>query len=371
MENIEKYKINFLCEFVDKDLELEFLNNEMRRYAKIIGPVTIIFGIIYMMFFISDYFTIENSKSIMIIFLIRALFLFVSVVVYIAVKKIDNYVNLAYLISFYELLAIIAFIVILYQYEFLTVLSFFSVVAMMLAIYIIPNKLINSLFIATVLSLSFFIFPAKNIAGIDTAVFLKIIAYDLIILVYCNIGSFLTNFYKRKQFADSRELLRVSITDTLTGIYNRAKFNEELNRWIEYCRRYENPLSLVIFDIDDFKKVNDNHGHFIGDHVLQSIALLIKDIIRNTDIFARWGGEEFVILFPNTEIQQAVEITERIRIFIEKSKYDKVENVTCSFGLVTLRKDEDAESFLKRADNHLYNAKNYGKNIVISEACII
>jgi len=368
VEDIRKYEISFFGEFVDKDLERDFFDYDMRRYANVVGPVALIFGVIYMLFFISDYFAIENPFSFIIILVIRAIFLIASVVVYSAIKRINNYANLAYLITAYEILAIIGFLVIVGYYKSLTLLLFLSVMAMTLAVYITPNKFIYTQIIAAFLNLSFLIFYAKHIEGMEISMFFKIVAYNLIILIYCNIGAYLTNYYKRKQFLDSKELLRVSITDPLTGIYNRVKFNVELNQWIDYCNRYGNPHSLVMFDIDDFKRVNDGFGHLMGDHVIQNIALTIKKVIRNTDIFARWGGEEFVILLPNTDIYQAMEITNRMRICIQNNKYDKVENITCSFGLVELRQNENAESLLQRADKYLYEAKACGKNAVVCEA---
>jgi diguanylate cyclase (GGDEF)-like protein len=367
VENIRKHDISFLGEFVDKALEEEFFDYDMKRYAKFIGPVSLIFGAIYMMFLISDYFAIKNPFSFMVILIVRTLFIVMSVVIYLAVKKINDYTKLAYLITVYEVLAIIGFLVIIEHYKSLTLLLFFSVMAITLAIYIIPNKLIYSQIISVLLSLTFFIFYAKHIEGIEASVFLKMVAYNFIIIIYCNIGAYLTNYYKRKQFIDSRELLRVSITDSLTGIYNRAKFNDEINQWIDYCNRYETPLSLVMLDIDNFKRVNDCYGHLIGDSVIQNIASTIKKAIRNADIFARWGGEEFAILLPNTDIHQTMEMMERVRICIQNSKYNKVENITCSFGLVTLRKNENAESLLQRVDKLLYIAKDAGKNAVVGE----
>jgi diguanylate cyclase (GGDEF)-like protein len=367
VEKIRKRDISFLGEFVDKALEKEFFDYDMKRYAKFIGPVSLVFGAIYMMFLISDYFAIKNPFSFMTILIVRTLFIVMSVVIYLAAKKINDYTKLAYLITVYEILAIIGFLVIIEHYESLTLLLFFSVMAMTLAIYIIPNKLIFSQIISVLLSLSFFIFYAKHIEGIEASVLLKMVAYNFIIIIYCNIGAYLTNYYKRKQFIDSRELLRVSITDSLTGIYNRGKFNEEINKWIDYCNRYENPLSLVMLDIDDFKRVNDCYGHLIGDSVIQNIASTIKKAIRNTDIFARWGGEEFAILLPNTDIHQTMEMMERVRICIQNNKYNIVENITCSFGLVKLRKNENAESLLQRVDKLLYIAKDAGKNAVVGE----
>lgn len=368
MERRGKYNISFFGEFADKTLEKEFLNYDMKDYSKFIGPVTLIFGIIYMLFIIADYFAIDNPSSFMVILVNRALLFMGSVIIYFSVKKINNYFKLIYLISAYEIWAIIAFMVIIYQYGTISFISLFSVMAITLAVYITPNKLINAQIVTILFNLFFFIFFANRIDNMGTNMLLKIIAYDLIFILFANIESYLANFYRRRQFADRRELIRLSVTDSLTGIYNRTKFDQELNLWIDYCKRYETPISMIIFDIDDFKKVNDNYGHLIGDSVIRSIASVIKKVIRNTDIFARWGGDEFVILLPNTDISQAIEMTERMRIYIQKNEYDEVKNVTCSFGLVSLRKNESAESLLQRADKLLYFAKEQGKNIVLCEA---
>jgi diguanylate cyclase (GGDEF)-like protein len=168
-------------------------------------------------------------------------------------------------------------------------------------------------------------------------------------------------------YYDGVELLRLSNTDSLTGIFNRAKFDEEFKKWTDYCNTYENDISLVFFDIDNFKRVNDNYGHMAGDKVLKDIALSIQSKIRSTDIFARWGGEEFVILLPNTGNDQAAEMAERMRIAIEKITCSECGNITCSFGIATLRKNESTDSFIKRGDKLLYEAKRCGKNKVVYE----
>lgn len=303
--------------------------------------------------------------------MVRLIFLALSVIVYMAMSKIKNFANTFYIITAYEFTAVLAFLIIVNQYETLTFLSFFSVIAMNAAIFIIPNKFINAQFVALFLNIAFFVFPAKHVYGIDSIILIKVILYDIMIITYCNIGFCLNNYYKRKQYADGLELLRLSITDSLTGIFNRAKFNEELKSWTDYFNRYENDISLVFFDIDNFKRVNDNYGHMAGDKVIQDIVLSIQNKIRSTDIFARWEGEEFVILLPNTSNDQAADMAERMRIEIEKITCSESEYITCSFGIVTLRKNESVESFIKRGDKLLYEAKGRGKNIVVFETQIL
>jgi diguanylate cyclase (GGDEF)-like protein len=152
--------------------------------------------------------------------------------------------------------------------------------------------------------------------------------------------------------------------DQLTDIYNRHYFNQHLINEIEKYKRDKNPFSLVIFDIDNFKSVNDEHGHQIGDQILQEITLLLKTKIRKYDILARWGGEEFVILLQGTTQQNAKKVAEYIRKVIENSKFVGNLEVTCSFGIAEVSSIDDHEDLVKKADVALYRAKNDGKNRV-------
>ncbi len=161
-----------------------------------------------------------------------------------------------------------------------------------------------------------------------------------------------------------KKIEQLSITDSLTKIYNRSKFESSLDYEIERARRYGNPLSLIIFDIDHFKSINDTYGHLIGDSVLTEIANLVKNNIRSTDIFARWGGEEFVILAPNINKEQAKMLAEKIRKLIAHHRFKYVDHVTVSLGVTEFLPSDNKESFIKRADEALYLAKRKGRNRV-------
>ena len=157
----------------------------------------------------------------------------------------------------------------------------------------------------------------------------------------------------------------MSVTDRLTGIYNRGKFELELSNEIQRVNRYDSEsFSLIFFDIDNFKKINDTYGHSIGDMVLIKIVSLLHDALRTTDVFARWGGEEFVIIMPHTALSNAVEAAEKLRQIIEKENIKEVGQVTCSFGVTEFLKDDDIQSLIIRADNAMYKAKKEGKNRV-------
>lgn len=369
MKNTE-YGITLVGEFKDEELEKEFLECELKKNSNIIGLVSIIYGIMYLSFILFDYLSMGNTESFRFILIIRLLFMMLSAAVYLDCRSVTNK-NIAYLITAYEIFAAIAFLLILNQYETLTFLSFLSLIAINCAIFIMPNRFIYVQTVVVVLNVLFFMFPARHIQNIDNAMLLKVILYDVMIIAFSSIGFCTANSCKRKQYADDLELLRLSVTDPLTGIYNRVKFNEELMKWTEYSRRYKTPLSLVFLDIDNFKRVNDSCGHMVGDMVIKEIVSSISSKIRNTDIFARWGGEEFVILLPGTGIDSAVDMAERMRADIQSSRYGEAGKITCSFGLAMLRDNEDSESFLQRGDSLLYEAKKCGKNRVAFERRIL
>lgn len=161
---------------------------------------------------------------------------------------------------------------------------------------------------------------------------------------------------------------KIAVTDTLTKIYNRYFFNDALKNEIHRCNRYATSFSLCMFDIDCFKRVNDLYGHSVGDKVLITIAEVVGNNLRESDIFARTGGEEFMILFPQTAIEPAVEMAERIRKSIEAYPFETVGQMSISIGLVSYRSTEDVEEILRRVDVALYRAKNEGRNRVVVES---
>jgi len=180
-----------------------------------------------------------------------------------------------------------------------------------------------------------------------------------------NEHNFLTIFTDITKLERDRENISKKVyTDQLTGVYNRNKFEEVFKYELKRSKRYTQPLSIAILDIDDFKKVNDTFGHLVGDEVLTAISKKIQKNIRETDLFARWGGEEFVILFNNTDLQSAIKTTEKFKDILQDIKHKTAKTVTASFGVTQLKADDSIKSMLKRADEALYMAKGSGKNIV-------
>ncbi|MDP1652786.1 MAG: diguanylate cyclase [Rhodocyclaceae bacterium] len=168
----------------------------------------------------------------------------------------------------------------------------------------------------------------------------------------------------RRQKESAEMLAR---TDVLTGLANRRAFDEAGQLEIQRAQRYATPLSLVITDLDYFKAINDQYGHHVGDRVLQHFALILSESVRNVDLVGRWGGEEFAILMPGTDLEEAVQVAERMRVAVADAP--RIEGLaggyTASFGVAAFRSDTPTMvSLLGRADAALYDAKNKGRNRV-------
>ena len=152
------------------------------------------------------------------------------------------------------------------------------------------------------------------------------------------------------------------ITDPLTGIYNRRYYHEKIQKEMYKAKRYGLALSVIMTDIDFFKKINDTHGHDVGDEVLKHYTKIIQESLRESDTFCRIGGEEFIIILPHTNKEQAVKIADKLRKTIEQSK--KIIPITMSFGVTQYISGESEDYLFKRVDNALYRAKENGRNRV-------
>ena len=167
-----------------------------------------------------------------------------------------------------------------------------------------------------------------------------------------------------------RTAIHSAFIDSLTGIKNRTAFDSNFSRDIEYSHRKESELSLVVLDIDLFKRINDRFGHIVGDDVLRQVAQSVEHTIRSSDALYRYGGEEFAIVLNGTDETGALLLAERIRRNVEKLKLDSLTKtrITVSLGVAALRANERADQLFARADNALYEAKKQGRNRVVSAA---
>jgi len=220
-------------------------------------------------------------------------------------------------------------------------------------------------------------FPIKNLA--DTKALAWIVSYEESPFIYKSIQSaYLTRvsafilfliiaflLYKLKE--NEYKIQIQADTDILTGVYNRSKFDKILSYELSRNIRYKSQLCLAILDIDFFKKFNDEFGHLIGDEVLICLAKEISTSIRETDTFARWGGEEFILLFPETSLSQANIICNKLRQNIQNNPHHSAGTITASFGLTAYKPHDTIDTLFKRCDEALYLAKDNGRNNVYTK----
>jgi diguanylate cyclase (GGDEF)-like protein len=165
------------------------------------------------------------------------------------------------------------------------------------------------------------------------------------------------------------EIYKMTIVDGLTQIHNKRYLFEALEREIIRARRHERPLSLLMFDIDHFKSINDHYGHLAGDYVLRELADTVQSRIRRDEVFARYGGEEFVIVLPETPLEGAVALAESVRAKVEEHRFvfqGETMPVTISIGCALVGESDTATELIQRADEKLYEAKRGGRNRVCS-----
>lgn len=204
----------------------------------------------------------------------------------------------------------------------------------------------------------------QSLRGIDLA---DDIAANTILYLYMLLATMSVfagfGFYVGRQ---EGQMQQRALRDTLTGLYNLRHFRDRLDSEITDARRQATPLSLIFFDLDHFKRVNDTYGHAAGDVVLAEISRTVSDVLRRNELLARIGGEEFAILLPHTELEQASNLADRILETLRHAPIDigteQPLTVTMSLGVVELAPGEQARAFVERADEAMYQAKENGRN---------
>ncbi|MBF0199841.1 MAG: diguanylate cyclase [Desulfamplus sp.] len=180
----------------------------------------------------------------------------------------------------------------------------------------------------------------------------------------------------KKQHAEAiKKLEELAVTDGLTGLYNQRYFYQQLKAEIERCLRYKSPLSIILFDIDHFKKFNDTYGHLEGDNVLMAVAKIVGSCLRAMDSAYRYGGEEFTVILPETKLDQACIVGDRIRKSFSQETFNPMpvngktpvkESCTISLGVTQFKEEDTVITFVKRADQAMYQSKKSGRNRLTS-----
>ncbi len=273
-------------------------------------------------------------------------------------RKTDNYILTAWLTVFMTALVVLATPLTLkgVQNSFIWV-SLFPLIAF----YLLGTKrglIAHILFSSVAIAIAVYgLLNWTDNIGVET------LANLTGILVTCGAFVFFYEYTKDEAF---RHIHTISRTDELTRAWNRKMFNEVLAREVSYSIRYKRPLSLIMTDIDFFKSINDNSGHGEGDNILVEFTSLLQKHIRSSDSLSRWGGDEFVIILPNQNAQNAQLLADKLRGLVEKQLFKKAGTITSSFGVTEFRLNESVDTLIGRLDSALYQAKAQGRNKVIS-----
>ena len=206
-------------------------------------------------------------------------------------------------------------------------------------------------------------FGMRSFEVFDVSTLIQIhLSHAVYIPVLSGIALLKAEYVRAAARADA--LAAIATVDYLTGAANRRQSEQQLSQMIDRAQRYEHKLSLLLLDIDTFKLINDAHGHSTGDLVLIRLVELLHEHLRASDVCGRWGGEEFIIIAPETPLDQAVLLADRLRTIIAAESIELIGRFTVSFGVAELKPGEGSHEFVKRADHALYRAKQNGRNRV-------
>jgi len=363
----ELYILNNFCEFRNKKIEAEFIENDKTDSINTVRFLILLMGLIVAMFAFSDYYFYGAGRSFYISLGLRGVALIITIAAVPLIGFIGSYNRALLMVNIVELIVFLIYLLCLYFLKALQPsLQFMSMMIFILMVFLIPNVWKNSMITGCIMLAGYMVFgfffgypeeiPPLGQRGI----------YLGICLIACAIFIYGRENSRRRQFAAEKLLEFLSMTDRLTGIYNRSRFEYLLGLWIKNMRH--DPFCLILFDIDDFKKINDTFGHTAGDEVLISTTSVVAANIRDDDIFARWGGEEFVVLFGETEIERAAELAERLRKAVENNHCGEAGKITISIGVIHYRRGETIIEFVRRVDDKMYEAKRAGKNRIMVES---
>ncbi len=359
-------KLNVLHEFEDRKLEQEYARAQIIQSFHYMRALAFALGIVFFLFIIADYMVNSSAATLLFILANRVLICLCAFGLYFVMSVSKNYGRFYYLYNLAIVCSSVSFYLICLSYEHpIFLLQVMGLFAIVLVVFMVPNRWINKVLVATVISVAFFAVMAVARPGIPGNEYIAGMIYSILVLALRAVSTYKNEAQRRLLYLNGRQLEILSKTDSMTGLYNRETLSADLSQRIEQVDLCGDDFGIVLFDIDDFKAINDTYGHLMGDKVLLEIVHMVQEQLAFDCPMYRWGGEEFIIIFPDCSHYNCVELSDKLCRGIDNLKLNEV-RVTCSFGIACYQSGDTIQAMLARADSNLYAAKSSGKNCVMS-----
>lgn len=342
---------------------------KLQLSQKLIPILAIVTSVFNFALIIPDWLLIGDLGKRILVVCIRALYS--ALVIYTAIKSksMRSFRLFSAFVTVCEGLALAIFIFVMLQYErFDFLIQAFGLIIFILVIFLVPNRNAYSVILALAGAAGFFICSHLREPNIDPVKFWAALVYIPAAIILCTVFASSTERHQFREYIAKSRLEHMSSTDFLTDTANRFRLEEEAGRWMDFCRRQDMPLSLAFVDVDNLKGVNDRYGHAVGDTILVNLAKLFQRQLRSSDTLARWGGDEFVLLLPNTALASAVTLMERMKSSVDEQSFVASIKITWSCGIVEMEAGDSFQTILCRADALMYEGKHNGKDIICSES---
>ena len=327
--------------------------------------IVVLFALFNLFLIIPDMINVSSVSSRIAIVIFRVIFSLSLLLFLMMLPRIRHFKRYSIILSSLELTGVILFlfIIVLYDNPHYLIQSL-GYIAIIIGIFLIPNKWVYMLGVAIISFLGYLIITLIFIPEVVINERLAGVVYIIITGLLCSIGARGTEKFRLREYQHIEDLLVVSSTDPLTKASNRLRLEKEGNRLVRKCQQKNLPLCLVFIDIDNMKTINDKYGHLIGDQVLIEVVERIRRFLSTKDLIARWGGDEFIVVLPETDTANAVQIAEKIRNHITNDCFSGGIQISCSFGVASMHANSTFSSLIYDADQRMYEGKKKGKNRV-------
>lgn len=323
----------------------------------------LLFAVMNLLLLTPDLLMIKGTGVRILILFLRIIYSGSLILFIYIIRKFKYFETYSLLLSALEISGVAIFLFVLSNYPDPNFyIQSMGMMIILIGIFLFPNKWQNMLMVSLVSAVAFLVLSYNIIDGISWNHFMAGTFYVSTTLLLCALGARSTESYRIREYQSLVDLKMISTTDSLTKACNRYQLEQEAKKWMTKCRSKNKPLSLTFIDVDNLKMINDIHGHLIGDQVLIEIVTRMRKFLREKDVISRWGGDEFVVLMPEADLQTALHLVEKIRSSITGEIFPGGVTTSCSFGIAEMDRDSTFPSLLFAADQLMYDGKKKGKN---------